>query len=226
VSADRAAGPESARGGAPALTAHRFGVVALEPLPVPAHREQVLHPEERAHADTLHPFRRETWVGGRVALDAALGALAAPRGVLLGDDRGAPTVAAGYSGSIAHKLEWAGAIAARADDGRVGIDVEVEDRERWAIASRVLTDAEAPRAKQWIDVLARFALKEAIYKAVDPWLRRYVGFREAEILDLAPADEDFVEVEGVLRVPEGTFRLELEWRRRPFVVALCRARRG
>jgi 4'-phosphopantetheinyl transferase EntD len=221
VSGDRAAGPA-----APALTPHRFGVVALEPLPVPADREHVLRPEERAHADALHPFRRETWVGGRVALDAALRAIGAPRGALLGDDRGAPTVAEGFTGSIAHKLEWAGAIAAPMHGGRVGIDVEVEDRERWAIASRVLTDAEAPRARVWIDVLARFALKEAIYKAVDPWLRRYVGFREAEILELPPAEDTFVEVAGVLRVPEGTFALDLEWRRRPFVVAVCRARKA
>ena len=27
----------------------------------------------------------------------------------------------------------------------------------------------------------RFSAKEAVYKAIDPWLRRYVGFREVEV---------------------------------------------
>jgi hypothetical protein len=36
-------------------------------------------------------------------------------------------------------------------------------------------------------VTLRFAIKEAIYKAIDPHLRRYVGFTEVE-LDLEPGE--------------------------------------
>ena len=36
-----------------------------------------LHPDEAAYARTLAPARRAGWVGGRVALRAALGALGA-----------------------------------------------------------------------------------------------------------------------------------------------------
>ena len=31
------------------------------------------------------------------------------------------------------------------------------------------------------EVLFRFAAKEAIYKALDPWVRRFVSFQEVEI---------------------------------------------
>jgi len=31
------------------------------------------------------------------------------------------------------------------------------------------------------ELLFRFAAKEAIYKALDPWVRRFVAFHEAEI---------------------------------------------
>ena len=55
------------------------------------------------------------------------------------------------------------------------------------IAPRVLTAAElgevhelAPE-RQWNSVLMRFAIKEAIYKALAPRMRRYIGFHEAVV---------------------------------------------
>jgi 4'-phosphopantetheinyl transferase EntD len=51
---------------------------------------------------------------------------------------------------------------------------------RLPIERRILT----PREQQGIsgrDVTLRFAIKEAIYKAVDPIVRRYVGFTEVEL---------------------------------------------
>ncbi|HMG57415.1 MAG TPA: 4'-phosphopantetheinyl transferase superfamily protein [Kofleriaceae bacterium] len=37
-------------------------------------------------------------------------------------------------------------------------------------------------------VTLRFSIKEAIYKAIDPYVRRYVGFTEVE-LELDPAGD-------------------------------------
>jgi enterobactin synthetase component D len=76
-------------------------------------------------------------------------------------------------------------------DGLVGVDLEerptARDLERPSIASRVLTAAE----RDVIDglelpshreaTLVRFAIKEAVYKAIDPYVGRYVRFTEVEL---------------------------------------------
>jgi len=59
-------------------------------------------------------------------------------------------------------------------------------------------------------VLLRFSAKEAIYKAVDPWVHRFVGFQEASVA-CAP--------DGAL-----TGRLALVKGEGPFAVELHRAR--
>jgi 4'-phosphopantetheinyl transferase EntD len=38
-----------------------------------------------------------------------------------------------------------------------------------------------PEERRWLEVMVRFAVKEAIYKAVHATLRRYVGFDEASV---------------------------------------------
>jgi 4'-phosphopantetheinyl transferase EntD len=102
--------------------------------------------------------------------------------------RGAPALPPGASGSIAHKRTLAVALAAPAvPDVTLGVDVEVQRALRVDISERVLTLAERRR----VDVLAAparaaavlraFAAKEAIYKALDPWLCRHVAFAEVEV---------------------------------------------
>ena len=44
--------------------------------------------------------------------------------------------------------------------------------------------AERDRARE---VTVRFSAKEAIYKAIDPFVRRYVGFQEVEVDACTPA---------------------------------------
>ncbi len=147
-----------------------------------------LHAEEQARAAALAAIRRRDWVAGRLALRTALaraGAVAdAP---VLTDDRGAPVLPAGALGSVSHKRGLAVAVAARGAAHRVGVDVELAAGSRIDLGPRVLTDREraalahldpAARARA---VILRFALKEAIYKAVDPYVRRYVGFREVTV---------------------------------------------
>jgi len=147
-----------------------------------------LLPDEQAHARGLRPARRPTWMGGRAALRAALGDLGLAAGPILSTPRGAPLLPPGVLGSIAHKRTLAIAIAARASpDVTLGIDVELARAPRVDIAARVLTPAERrrvdalapePRARA---VLTAFAAKEAVYKALDPWLGRAVSFQEVEL---------------------------------------------
>jgi 4'-phosphopantetheinyl transferase EntD len=175
---------------------------------------------ERAHARTLAPARAVSWVGGRLALRAALGALidggvVAPEsaGVAIRpDDRGAPQLPAGVVGSISHKDGLAVALAARDDGWRVGIDLEDRRPARHDISSHVLNDGERAalatldEPARAIEVLIRFACKEAVYKALDPSLRRYIGFTEVTTgRDAAGLRASFVP-----RAGEPRFTLEID----------------
>ncbi len=162
----------------------------------------VLHVSEADLARTMPPVRRSTFVAGRVALRAALasprlGALTAGvHDLLLGrTTRGAPQLPAGLTGSVSHKLshqrQRAIAIAWVESEGLLGVDLEARplaaERGRPSIASRILTprefevvrdlDAHAHRE----ETVLRFSLKEAIYKAIDPVVQRYVRFTEVEV---------------------------------------------
>jgi 4'-phosphopantetheinyl transferase EntD len=161
--------------------------------PTEGERPALLHPYEWTMAATMSRARRPTFVAGRIALRAA--ALAAAPSVvvppLLVDHRGAPQLPRGVLGSISHKRTRAIAIALAGTHGFVGIDLETRpharDAHRPSIAPRILTAREQDQIHA-LDPLAhreatllRFALKEAIYKAIDPLVQRYVGFTEVEL---------------------------------------------
>jgi 4'-phosphopantetheinyl transferase EntD len=178
-----------------------------------------LHPDEAAFVHSSPAARRATFIGGRVALRAALDELdpgsgaAAP--AMLSTARGAPMLPPGFVGSVSHKRELAVAIVARAEPTprtTIGIDVEVPRPRHVDISARVLTPAERaavagldPAARD-AEVLFRFAAKEAIYKALDPWVQRLVSFHEVE---LATAPDGSRRARLDLKRGEGPFRVDL-----------------
>jgi 4'-phosphopantetheinyl transferase EntD len=177
---------------------------------------RALADEERAFALALPGARRRTWVGGRAALRRALevAGIEGP-GCILADERGAPALPRGISGSISHKETLAVALVATST-GRVGVDVELDRVGRVDIASHVLADDELPELAGLDDegrsreVLLRFSVKEAIYKALDPFVRRYVAFREVSV---SPRGDGTAEVRPHLPSTEGPFEVEATWRR-------------
>jgi phosphopantetheine--protein transferase-like protein len=171
-----------------------------------------LHAAEAAHARGLPAPRRITWQGGRLALRAALADLgiAAPDAIV-STPRGAPRLPAGVVGSISHKPSLAVALAARGGDGAtVGVDVELPRPFRYDVSERVLGDEERHRidaldaAAREKEVLVAFAAKEAIYKALDPWLARRVLFREAVI-----SRDERGRLRARVDVREGKFTVEV-----------------
>jgi 4'-phosphopantetheinyl transferase EntD len=166
-----------------------FGACAVVELPEGDDFSIPLGLEEVLHAAMFPAERRATWVGGRVALHAALDALGASfPGAILGTPRGAPVLPAGFTGSVSHKPTLAVALVGRVDPAApatVGIDLELPRPLRYDIAPRVLTPdeqtelAERSGDARDLEVLRRFAAKEAIYKALDPWVGRFVSFQEA-----------------------------------------------
>jgi 4'-phosphopantetheinyl transferase EntD len=173
-----------------------------------------LHPEEAAFARTLPEARRAGWVGGRVALRAALeqARVEAPEAILA-TPRGAPLLPANAVGSVSHKRTIAVALAAPAatPPTTLGIDVEELRPLRTDIATRVLTPEEqatlpAGGPARDAAVLLRFSAKEAIYKALDPWVRRFVAFQEASVTG---APDGSLEAGLTLARGEGPFSVEL-----------------
>ena len=173
----------------------------LSPDPVPEWALARLFPEEQAFARGLRGYTQVQWVGGRLAAQKAVRGLGQDPSPILSDQRGAPMVApdSGLSLSIAHKQDMAVALVARLQHGALGVDLEDLEPARMRVAERVLTPTELeavsqlPVERQWISVVVRFSLKEAIYKALAPRLQRYIDFSEAEVEP----------------VPDGTARVRL-----------------
>jgi phosphopantetheinyl transferase (holo-ACP synthase) len=150
-----------------------------------------LHPDEAAFVLRRPRSAARSFIGGRVALRTAMTALGADAGQMgdaspalpiLSDPARGARAAVRYVGSVSHKRELAVAIVARAEPTprtTLGIDVEIPRPLRTDIATRVLTDDERaalagldPAARD-AEVLFRFAAKEAIYKALDPWVQAH-----------------------------------------------------
>lgn len=157
---------------------------APDPVPEPV-LARLLEPERR-HAQSLHGYRQVQFAGGRLAVGLALAELGSRRVPVLSDEHGAPLFPPGVRGSISHKNDLAVALAARGEL-MLGIDLEDTERERPGVAARVLTPAELeanlalPPERRWVDAVLRFSVKEAVYKAIHPALRRYIGFGEVEV---------------------------------------------
>ena len=160
----------------------------------------VFHPSEVDFAMTLKKNSSNSFWLGRLAIRIALNF---PDYPILKDQYGRPLMMQGVYGSISHKEERGVALISPpepvidASDSNVrlagvGIDLEMTSRPgRSNVSKRVLTINERqslgniPGITKDEEVLLRFSLKEAIYKAAHPLLCQYVGFQEAEVTPFA-----------------------------------------
>jgi enterobactin synthetase component D len=175
-----------------------------------------LAPAEQSRAAGLALLRRRTFVGGRLALREALRRSGMPLDAVESDDRGAPVQPPGVAASITHKEKLAAALVAFESHARVGVDLEMDVPRSQDIARRVLTAGELAEVAHLAgplrarEVLLRFSAKEAIYKALDPFVRRYVGFEEMAV---CPRDDGTALVTPGLPASEGPFAIEVRWLR-------------
>jgi len=148
-----------------------------------------LHPDEQAAAEGWHPRRQRTFFGGRLALRHLLQRHGADGGApVLHDERGAPTLLSSFDLSISHKDDLAVALLRKRQAGAfVGVDVELLQERKRDIAKHILTDTEL-RHLDGVDdderahlTLRTFSAKEALYKGLDRFVQRYVGFKEVAI---------------------------------------------
>lgn len=210
------------------LLRSEHGVIYALPIDADVRAPQLasaLHDDERSLTTTWGELRVRTFAAGRIALRAAL---ADPdvgvriEGPILKDARGAPLLPPGVVASVSHKDELAIALAAlKSDEGtmHVGVDVELLDEDlvharRIDVSRHVLTARELDEvahldaAARRRETLTRFSLKEALYKALDPFVQRYVGFLEVEARPRADGSAEFT---LALSHGEGPFHVEGRW---------------
>lgn len=157
------------------------------PDPVSPEVLERLHPAEAELALQHRGYRQGQFVGGRLALRRACEQLGEQPPAILSSSRGAPVVGERLVGSVSHKRDLAIGMAARPTSGTLGVDIEDYGPPRLSVAESVLCPdeleqiASLPDDRRWIALLLRFSIKECIYKAIDPWVARYVGFHEAKV---------------------------------------------
>lgn len=163
------------------------GAVAIG-FDTPQDRTARLFDEERALAAALAGKRREAFTTGRwLAQQLQRQVLGKAAAVNRGEDR-APIWPSGCIGSITHTDTLVAAIVITESAARgIGIDLEERGRVGERLFRRVLTPAERDRLSAAAEDARRdvatlmFSAKESVYKALNPLLKRYIGFQEVEV---------------------------------------------
>ena len=157
--------------------------VAVAALPVGCDHDYPLYAEEQACIVTAKSCRRAEFAAGRNAARTVLKRLGVLPGPLPADADGAVTWPAGVAGSVSHTKSWA--VAGVTSELRgIGIDLEVISRMSPGVARRILRDEErsaicTAAGFQQEQATIYFCVKEAIYKALHPVLRTFIGFEQA-----------------------------------------------
>lgn len=150
-------------------------------------------------------------------------------GAILADAHGAPDLPIHVHGSISHKDNLGVGIAIIDDAGRVGCDIEhCSNPVAPMLAKRILTESERASLKAIPDqegtnslrccvksidedVMLRFSFKEAIFKAIHPYLARSVDFNEVEVF---PKENGEAEIRFRLNTNENSvFMCRAAWYR-------------
>lgn len=156
-----------------------------------------LHPEERPTRTWVEKRAREYRAGRHVAREV-LAHLGHPNCPLPRDPDGLPKYPEGVRASLAHTgRERTFAIAAASRElVSLGIDVEERQPLSDAVREQIMSEEEFarfPERLRSIATLVTFSAKEALYKAIFPHSRRFLGFAEV-VVERVDADPD----EGIL----------------------------
>jgi 4'-phosphopantetheinyl transferase EntD len=183
-----------------------------------------LHDDERGPLQRFATRRQITYAGGRYAMRELLRRFGLPDGPILTDDRGAPLLPTSVRGSISHKDEVACALVTSDTTAYYGVDVEGVPGPSDDLAAHILTGRELAQvrgmadAQRALELSLRFSAKESIYKALDPYVRRYVAHEEVEVV---PRADGGVEVWS--KAFPASMRVDVTWRKYDdFVLTTCR----
>jgi 4'-phosphopantetheinyl transferase EntD len=170
---------------------HPYGVLIGVDLPpskltVPDDVLGQLVSEEQSFARALRGFRQAQWVGGRLGWRAVAKRLGHESWPLLTDAAGAPMSPPGTSISISHKKDLAVVLVSTEAGVSVGVDLEDDSSAAEAIAHLVF----GPEERAALDALSgwrdrakvlAFSVKESVYKALAPVMKRVLRYDEAMV---------------------------------------------
>jgi 4'-phosphopantetheinyl transferase EntD len=139
-------------------------------------------PEERAAVERAVAKRRNEYFATRHLARLALTELAVPGCPILNNPDRSPRWPRGVVGSLSHTDTWCGVALTRQIDGICGLGIDLE--RVGSVSSEVEQRISSARELSASDSTAaslRFSAKEALYKAIFPFVNRFVGFLEVEI---------------------------------------------
>jgi 4'-phosphopantetheinyl transferase EntD len=132
--------------------------------------------------------RRREFTAGRLSARAALRRLGVAEAPLLSNPDRTPRWPAGVVGSISHCRGFCAVVVARREHfAGLGLDVELADPLRPAVAARVCRPGELeslagvapPPGSSWEKIV--FSAKESTYKCYYPLARTFLGFHDVEV---------------------------------------------
>lgn len=139
-------------------------------------------PEERAAVERAVAKRRNEYFATRHLARLALTELAVPGCPILNNSDRSPRWPSGVVGSLSHTDTWCGVALTRRTDGICGLGIDLE--RAGSVSPEVEQRISSARELRGSDPTAaslRFSAKEALYKAIFPFVNRFVGFLEVEI---------------------------------------------
>lgn len=199
----------------------------------------VVHPREIDIGNTfLSSNRRAEFFTGRRCAHIAMREAGYPNLPIFRDNDRAPIWPLSMIGSISHGAGIAAAIISKHRSSLLGIGIDIEDLSRdirTNIARHTLTEWEIEKwtnskAEMTREVRIIFSIKETIYKCFYPIDRIYLGFHDAEVLELSDTgfkarltkspfpdliDEPF-EIQGAVAIDKDTVLSALQVKREQF----------
>ena len=145
-----------------------------------------LHASERSYIGNSVQKRQAEFSSGRYLARCALAELGVePCSILMADDR-TPLWPEGIVGSISHsESEVLVAVGRRAEQIGIGIDTETRRHLNDELRNTIATPDECAAAATLLSeddlAVTLFSCKEAVYKAVYPLTRQFLGFADVEI---------------------------------------------
>lgn len=145
--------------------------------------------------DSKGSNRLNLFIGGRFAaknclLSAGINSSSISSVQIMKNSFGAPIFPAGWTGSISHKDSIALAAVMPEEIGTIGVDIEkFTHKSANKLLRRLLTEEETKSLGTTFsseeDVMLRFSFKESIFKALNPLLKRHIGFKEVDVFPQA-----------------------------------------
>lgn len=154
---------------------------------------QIIRP---ASFQKFHADRAQEFLLGRLCAFNAYHSLTSSElfDIPVNEDR-SPLWPLGFVGSISHDKNWIGAAVAKSSDlVGLGIDFEVKGRAKLNLQKQILNKNDLVSCSHYSDeelLTLIFSMKECLYKALYPQVKKFFGFEDASVTSIEPDQGEF-----------------------------------